>query len=134
MNILYIVHHAGSPAHGMEYRSYYLSREWVRSGHHVTIVSASYAHVRSCQPAMSSSFTEEMIDGVRFVWCDTPEYSGNGLGRVINILAFMQRLGQWRRWMVGKPDVVIASSTPSLDIYAARRLAFCDLGGPQSGG
>ena len=33
MNILYLNHYAGSPALGMEYRPYYLSREWVRAGH-----------------------------------------------------------------------------------------------------
>ena len=123
MNILYINQYAGGPAYGMEYRCYYLAREWVRAGHHVTIVSASYSHVRRCQPSMSGSFTEEMVDGVRFVWCATPEYGGNGLGRVINILGFLRRLGQWRRWLAVKPDVVIASSTHPLDIYAARRIA-----------
>ena len=123
MNILYINHYASGPAYGMEYRCYYLAREWVRSGHNVTIVSASYSHVRSCQPAMSGSFTEEIIDGVRFVWCATPEYSGNGSGRVINIFVFLRRLGQWCRWLVSKPDVVIASSTYPLDIYAAGRIA-----------
>ena len=30
MNILLINHYAGSPQHGMEYRPYYLAREWVR--------------------------------------------------------------------------------------------------------
>ena len=30
LNILYINHYAGGPAYGMEYRPYYLAREWVR--------------------------------------------------------------------------------------------------------
>ncbi|WP_374498451.1 hypothetical protein [Vogesella indigofera] len=28
MRILYINHYAGSPRHGMEFRPYYLAREW----------------------------------------------------------------------------------------------------------
>lgn len=123
MNILYINHYAGGPAYGMEYRPYYLAREWVRSGHHVTIVAASQSHVRSKQPRANGRFTREVIDGIDFVWCDTPRYGGNGPGRVINIFAFLWRLGQWRQWLEAKPDVVIASSTYPLDIYAARRIA-----------
>ena len=32
MNILLLNHYAGHPALGMEYRPYYLAREWVRQG------------------------------------------------------------------------------------------------------
>ena len=123
MNILYINHYAGGPAYGMEYRPYYLAREWVRAGHRVTIVAASQSHVRSRQPVMDGTFTVEMIDGIRFVWCATPAYRGNGVGRVLNIFAFLRRLSQWRRWLDAAPDVVIASSTYPADIGAARRLA-----------
>ena len=54
MNILLINHYAGSPRHGMEYRPYYLAREWVRAGHTVQIVAAAYSHVRSQQPELTS--------------------------------------------------------------------------------
>ena len=123
MNILYINHYAGGPAYGMEYRCHYLAREWVRAGHRVTIVGASQSHVRSRQPVVSGRFSTETVDGVNFVWCDTPAYKGNGVGRVLNIVAFLRRLGQWRQWLKDKPDVVIASSTYPADIGPARRLA-----------
>lgn len=123
VNILYINHYAGGPSYGMEYRPYYLAREWVRAGHSVTIVAASQSHVRSKQPAVSSRFTIECVDGVNFVWCETPKYQGNGVGRVGNIATFLLRLSQWRQWLRQKPDVVIASSTYPADIGPARRLA-----------
>ena len=123
MNILYLDHYAGSPAYGMEYRPYYLAREWVRSGHRVTIVAASQSHVRSRNPTMDGRFTRERIDGVDFIWSKTPPYRGNGFGRVLNIVSFLRRLGQWREWLDAKPDVVIASSTYPADIGPARRLA-----------
>jgi len=123
VNILYINHYAGGPAYGMEYRPYYMAREWVRAGHRVTIAAASQSHVRSQQPAVHQRFTREAIDGIDFVWCETPAYRGNGVRRVLNIAAFLRRLGQWRQWLVGSPDVVIASSTYPADIGAARRLA-----------
>lgn len=123
MNILYINHYAGGPAYGMEYRPYYLAREWVRAGHQVTIVAASQSHVRSRQPDATQPFTHEQIDGIDFVWCATPSYRGNGVGRVLNIVAFLRRLRQWRNWLRFKPDVVIASSTYPADIGPARRIA-----------
>ncbi|WP_043566209.1 glycosyltransferase family 4 protein [Acidovorax sp. KKS102] len=123
MNIVYINHYAGGPSYGMEYRPYYLAREWVRAGHSVTIVAASQSHVRSKQPAVNGRFTRECVDGVDFVWCETPKYQGNGVGRVRNIATFLLRLSQWRHWLRRKPDVVIASSTYPADIGPARRLA-----------
>ena len=123
MNVLYINHYAGGPAYGMEYRPYYLAREWVRAGHRVTIVAASHSHVRSKQPQRLGRFTRETVDGIDFIWCETPAYQGNGVGRVVNIVAFLCRLGQWRQWLVDRPDVVIASSTYPADIGAARQLA-----------
>lgn len=122
MNILLINHYAGSPRHGMEYRPYYLAREWVRLGHRVQIVAASWSHVRSVQPASPG---DETIDGIAYRWLPTPSYGGNGLGRVLNIWAFLKRL--WRDapdWAGEfRPDVVIASSTYPMDIWVARRIA-----------
>ena len=57
MNILYINHYAGSPQHGMEYRPYYLAREWVRAGHAVRMLAASYSHVRAQQPDLAAMHT-----------------------------------------------------------------------------
>jgi len=43
MNILYINHYAGAPKYGMEFRPYYLSKEWVKRGHNVVIVASTYS-------------------------------------------------------------------------------------------
>lgn len=122
MNILLINHYAGSPRHGMEYRPYYLAREWVRLGHHVQIVAASFSHVRSVQPGQPG---DELIDGVAYRWLETPPYAGNGLRRALNIGVFLKQL--WRgaaAWAAAlQPDVVIASSTYPIDIWVARRIA-----------
>ena len=123
MKLLYIDHYAGGPGYGMEYRPFYLAREWVRLGHEVLVVGASFAHVRSRQPAVTGAFTPEERSGVRFLWCRTPAYAGNGVGRVVNIAAFLYRLRSWRRWLDVAPDVVIASSTYPADMGVARRIA-----------
>ena len=50
MNILYLEHYVGGPEYGMEFRPYYLAREWVKQGHEVHIIGATYSHLRRRQP------------------------------------------------------------------------------------
>ncbi len=121
MNILYLNHYAGSPALGMEYRPYYLAREWVRAGHAVTMLAADHSHVRSRQPEAG----RETIDGIAYRWFATPGYAGNGLGRLRNIAVFLGRVWAASAALIAEqwPDVVIASSTYPMDIWVARRLA-----------
>lgn len=74
MKILLINHYAGSIYHGMEFRPYYLSKEWVKMGHEVVIVAASFSHLRQKNVDISTEVREENIDGVRYLWLKTPEY------------------------------------------------------------
>ena len=121
MNILLVNHYAGSPALGMEYRPYYLAREWVRAGHRLQMLAADFSHVRTQQPQAG----DEVIDGIAYRWYATPRYQGNGLGRVKNIAAFLYAVWADTPRLVRefKPDVVIASSTYPMDIWVARRIA-----------
>ena len=121
MNILLINHYAGSPQYGMEYRPYYLAREWIKEGHTVTIVSASFSHLRSKQPIVNRNISKELIDDIQYIWIKTPGYRGNGIGRVWNMLTFVGKLLGISRKLskIIKPDAVIASSTYPLDIYPA---------------
>ena len=127
MNILYLNHYAGSPLHGMEYRPYYLAREWVQAGHQVRMVAADYSHVRAKQPVRPGAAGpwSEIIDGIDYHWYPSPPYAGNGLGRVKNIWAFLRQVWtdapQIARTF--QPDVVIASSTYPMDIWVAERIA-----------
>jgi len=125
MRILYLNHYAGSPRHGMEFRTYYLAREWVRAGHEVNIVAADYSHLRQKNPRVSGKYADEMIDGIRYTWCRTPKYTGNGLGRVRNIFSFLGKvMGLSKRFFSEwRPDVVIASSTYPLDTVPAAWIA-----------
>lgn len=125
MNILLINHYAGSNVHGMEYRPYYLAKEWVKLGHNVTIIAASHSHIRTKQPEMKDKWTEEYVDGIQYIWIDTPKYEGNGLRRIINMLTFVKELMFNRRKIVQmiQPNVVIASSTYPLDMYPAKSIA-----------
>lgn len=125
MNILLINHYAGSKDYGMVFRPYNIGRELVRMGHNVTIVAASYAHVRIKNPIVEKDLQAETIDGIRYVWLKTPTYKGKGYGRLVNMIVFISKLWMYEK-EIGKmslPDVVIASSTYNLEIYSAYRIA-----------
>ena len=123
MRILLLNHYAGSPLHGMEFRPFYLAREWVRQGCEVQIEAATFSHLRQANPAASRHF--ETIEGIRYSWWPTPGYQGNGLGRVRNILSFTSQLTRQATDIASafRPDLVIASSTYPFDIIPAQRIA-----------
>jgi len=109
---------------GMEFRPYYLAREWVKMGHNVTIIAASYSHLRKHNPNVVRDFQEEMIDGIRYVWIKTDEYSGNGVSRAKTMFQFVHKIRVKAELLIAgiDPDVIITSSTYPLDTYAGQKL------------
>jgi glycosyltransferase involved in cell wall biosynthesis len=124
MNILLINHYAGSPEYGMEYRPYYLAKEWVKQGHSVTIVGATFSHLRLRNPEVPTDYYKENIEGIQYIWLTTPAYVGS-IARIRNILVFVRKLYKYSKQLVAdvNPDLVIASSTYPLDNYPARKIA-----------
>ena len=125
MHLVLVNHYAGSPEHGMEFRPHQFARHWAEAGHDVTILAGSYSHLRNLNPTVSERVTEEMIDGIRYRWLRTPRYSGNGLGRIRSIHAFVKAIDRERREDLRgrRIDAVIASSTYPFDIDPCRRIA-----------
>jgi glycosyltransferase involved in cell wall biosynthesis len=121
MNILIINHYAGSPKYGMEYRPYYMAKEWQALGHEVRIIAGNQSHLRKVKP----NSEREYIDGIEYCWVKTSKYKGNGIGRFINILSFVLYIYiSFKKLLHGfKPEYVIASSTYPLDIFPAHRIA-----------
>jgi glycosyltransferase involved in cell wall biosynthesis len=121
LNILLVNHYAGTPALGMEYRPYYLAREWVRLGHRVMIVASAQSHYRARQPLPG----DEVVDGIHYRWLPTPAYTGNGWARMRNVWSFLSQLWAQAPALAAafRPAVVISSSTYPLDTWVARRIA-----------
>lgn len=122
---MYIDHYAGSLRDGMEFRPYYLAREWIKEGHKVRVIGADYSHLRTHQPDVPSDFCTEMIDGIEYQWVKAGSYEGNGAKRAITMFKFV-----WKLWSHAgklakdfKPDAVITSSTYPLDSYAGNKIA-----------
>jgi len=123
LRILLINHYAGSPAYGMEFRPFYLGREWSRNGWEVQIEAAAFSHLRRRNP--ENRRHTETTEGVLYSWWPTPSYEGNGPARVRNIASFTTQLLRDSRRIARsfRPDVVVASSTYPFDIYPAQRIA-----------
>lgn len=125
MNIVIINHYAGGIPWGMEFRPYYLAKEWVKKGHNVMIIGASFSHVRTKQPFVTGNITIERIEEIEYVWIKTNSYKGNGIGRLASILTFVIKLFIYKKPIFRNfaPDLVIASSTYPLDNYPASWIA-----------
>lgn len=120
MNILMISHYAGAPQYGMEFRSYYMGREWVRMGHRVTVVGAAFSHLRKVQPPVG----HETLEGINYLWLPTTHYEGNGIKRVLSVFQFCCQVYKHSRELIDfKPDIVIASSVYTFDLYPCRHIA-----------
>ena len=122
--ILMLEHYAGSPTMGMEFRPYYMAREWVRMGYRVDIIAADYSHLRMENPVIRHDFQCTNIDGIRYHWVHTRTYDGNGAARAITMEQFIRKNWFAAKEIAGrlKPDVIITSSTYPLDTFVGQRL------------
>jgi len=125
MNIIIINHYASVPEMGMEFRPYYLAKEWVKLGNEVTIIAASFSHLRKKQPQINEKIKIEYIEGIRYIWIKTPTYKGNSAGRILNMFYFVIKLQKYAKKIMNecKPNVIIASSTYPLDIFPAKKIS-----------
>lgn len=115
-NILLINHYAGSDEMGMEFRPYYMAKEWSKLGARITILAGSYSHLRSKQPDRIGLCN---FDGIKYLFVWTNKYKGNGISRFLSMLVFILQIIVRIPYIVHKirPNVVIASSTYPLDIF-----------------
>lgn len=129
-NIWIVNQYTGSPYHGMNYRSYYLAKEFVKNGHNVTIFSGSFSHLFINLPKTKGLFTEENIDGINYIWVKTPKYkSSKSFGRFINMIVFMLVLFCFNIFKMKKPDKLIISSLslfPVLNVYVWSKIFKID--------
>jgi glycosyltransferase involved in cell wall biosynthesis len=107
----------------MVHAYYYLAQEWLKLGHEVTIVAASFTHPRGSQPEVKNHVTEQWIDGIRYLWVPTCSYKPeNYFGRARNIIQFVAKTW-FGKLPTKKADLVICSSHHPFAIFPARRLA-----------
>lgn len=111
--------------YGMEYRPYYLAKEWIKMGHNVSIIAAEFSHLRRKNPRVTEDFERREIDGINYYFFKTVKYTHNGGKRALSMCEFSSKLWKAAEKIatVINPQVVVASSTYPLDNYPANRIA-----------
>ena len=109
---------------GMEFRPYYMAREWIKLGHKVVIIAGDYSHLRMENHRVKKDFTEEKIDEIIYCWIKAGAYKGNGIKRALTMGCFVAKILNKAKWIVDKyqPQIIITSSTYPLDTYAGQKV------------
>lgn len=112
--------YAGSPYHGMNFRSYYFASELTERGYHVEIISGSYSHLMTAPPEVEGVFTREEVDGIGYNWIRLPRYKNSqSIMRFVTMLIFLWRLFFFRSEKLIRPDVILVSSISPFPILWA---------------
>ncbi len=118
-------HYAQEPSGSGGTRHFSLAKHIRDQGWDIKVIAASVDHFDGRQRISDrKTFRCDDVDGVSFIWLKTPEYKGNGLLRVLNMLVYTMRayFGSWKK-AVEKPDVIIGSSVHPFAAIAAALLA-----------
>jgi glycosyltransferase involved in cell wall biosynthesis len=127
MNCVWVINHyasnPGDSAGGS--RHFSLARRLHQLGWHPVIIAASSEHNSFRQRLESGEkrgTTER--EGVVFRWLWTSGYSGNGVGRIVNMLQFTVAVLRRRSTRdLPAPQIIIGSTVHPLAAWAASRLA-----------
>ncbi len=110
--ILLVCNYANAPKYSsLGFRHFYLAKEWINYGYEVTVLSSSYNHYMYKTPIIKKTFTEEIIDNIKFIWINNIKYNNpHGIFRILNWIYFSISC---YRFKSDNYDVVICSS-PSI--------------------
>jgi glycosyltransferase involved in cell wall biosynthesis len=124
-NVWILNHYAQEPGGAGGTRHFHLAEHLESSGWQATVIAASVELNSGLQRLNDEEHLRyEHIQGVPFLWVRTPEYEGNGGGRMLNMLAYTwQVLRRRTTQMLQRPDVVIGSSVHPFAAVAGALLA-----------
>ena len=111
---------AGKPDSGWGERHYYFSKQWVKKGYIVKIISGSYNHLFINQPKISNNtFTIENIEeDISFCWVKIPRYDGGSVFKLWSMIVFAFKILFLRESLIEKPEIIIVSSMPIFQILS----------------
>lgn len=110
MNIWIINHYAIPPSLGGLVRHYYFSKFLGQKGHDVKIFTSSEIHNTDVNFITDRSlYKEQDIDGIKYTFVRTSNYTGNGLSRIFNMLEFPMRIWSATK-KFARPDIIYTSA------------------------
>ena len=105
-------------------KHYYLSKELVRMGHKVYLVSASYTHLVHSPSHQKENVCIKLTDGINQVYIKTLRYKKTtSIKRVINWFLFAYRVSSLYKFISNTPNLIITSSPPPFVFLGAYHLA-----------
>ena len=130
MNVWYCHPYASAPNRGtgVPNRSYYLTEALAEQGCDVTVIGGSFDHLggqKFRDNELKSKYIIERKNNVNSVWLKTPDYHGNGLRRIVNMLQYAFALRKYYKKIakeVGKPDVIICSVQHPFHFSVTKRI------------
>ncbi|AWO01184.1 hypothetical protein DLD77_05500 [Chitinophaga alhagiae] len=120
MNIWYICKYASPEKYFFGTRHFYLSEEWVKMGHEVSIITSNASHMSDNLPKFKGKMFFEVINGVKTFWLNTyRSKTSTGISRFLSWLHFEWQVLTMPKQKAGRPDVVIASSLSLFTVISA---------------
>jgi len=118
-------HHALTPDMAGGTRHFDFAKELVSRGYKVTIFASSfhYSKYEEMKVYKDTYFLKEELDSVEFIWIKTRPYRGNGLGRILNMLDYMNKVQKAALELTPHPDILIGSSVHLFAVFAAYKVA-----------
>lgn len=124
-NVWILNHYAQEPGGAGGTRHFHLAESLQAYGWQDTVIAASVEHQgRRQRLAPDEKQRCDYFKGVPFLWVRTPDYQGNGSGRMRNMLAYTWAVLQRHTTeSLPRPDVVIGSSVHPFAAVAGALLA-----------
>lgn len=118
-------HYAKAPGEAGGTRHFHLAQHLLNQGWNTTIIASAFVTDSDREPLkVGENGKLELRDGVPFLWVKTAAYSGNGSGRMLNMLTYTwQVLKHATTKDLPKPDVIIGSSVHPFAALAGALLA-----------
>lgn len=108
-------------------RHYWFADHLMKQGYNPTIFCANTFHNSSeTVNTNGKKFKVDSFDDFPFIFINVPRYSGNGISRIRNMVAFYRGLFPASKQFAkthGKPDVILASSVHPLTLVAGVKIA-----------
>jgi len=108
-------------------RHYWFAENLLKKGYCPTIFCASTNHFSNKNiDSNDKLYTVTKANEICFVFINTPEYIGNGIRRILNMIAFYRNLSPVAEDVARKfekPDIILASSVHPLTLVAGIKIA-----------
>lgn len=105
-NVWILCHYAQQPPYNTMLRYHNWGKQLVKRGYSVQVVAASTVHNTDIDVVEKLKCDTSVCEGIRYKYLTASQYSGNGAGRMKNMLEFCLKLKELKK-LGDRPDVII---------------------------